>query len=109
MERSMRVLGVSILLSFAVFGCNRTDAAKTASWPEALVVVPKAFNARSTGENDGTVLYDVREPYPANGVIAAIRTKLEILGWRGLQEDFLNPGLPSSLVNGWGNFADARS
>jgi hypothetical protein len=32
---------------------------------------------------------------------------LEANGWKPLKEDYLNPGLPSSQVNGWSDFEDA--
>src|SRR5438876_9154520 len=63
MESSMRALGVSILLSFAVFGCNRTDAARTPSWPEALEHFPLVLSTRSwyfsrSGGADGRGVFD---------------------------------------------------
>jgi len=74
--------------------------------PDALIVLPNAIDVRDTNENEGTVVYQLNEEYTALPVIQTIQGRLESSGWRPLREDFLNPGLPSSLVRGWASHED---
>jgi len=65
-----------------------------------------ATDVHYRAENRGVIIYDLPEPYPATSFIEGLKSKLEKLGWRPLSEDFLNPGLPTSLRSGWGNYED---
>jgi hypothetical protein len=69
-------------------------------------VLPGASEVQDTDENEGTVLYQLNEAFPAQAAITAIRSRLEGRGWRPLQEDFLNPGLATSLGRGWASHED---
>jgi hypothetical protein len=54
------------------------------------------------------VTYEVDAAYPASSFLCELSAYLDQRHWRGLREDALNPGMPSSLVDGWGDL-DARS
>jgi hypothetical protein len=55
---------------------------------------------RFTDENEGVVLYEVSEPYPATSVIESIAKRLHTAGWSPRPEDFLNPGIQLSFSTG---------
>ena len=52
------------------------------------------------------ISYRVHEPYPAKQTLAQIRERLSTLGCKELKEDWLNPGMSSSFVTGWSEFAE---
>ena len=58
---------------------------------------------------DGTyqIAYVLAASYPAEETIKTISSNLHSRGWLPLAEDFLNPGLPSSHVDGWSSFHDS--
>lgn len=87
-------------------GCQQPATGDQRVRPDALIVVPGALAVRDLAENEGTVLYEVDEKYPAQTVIDTIRTRLEGAGWRVLSEDFLNPGVQTSVVRGWASHED---
>jgi hypothetical protein len=95
--------GAQLFLCGVVFlsglACSQAPAAQRI--PEELLILPGAAAVRSTGEHAGTVSYDVEMPYPATQATEAIRAHLERRGWTALAEDFLNPGLPTSVSRGW--------
>jgi hypothetical protein len=72
----------------------------------ALVVLPEAIDANYVINEKGSIQlgYRMKEPYPANGVIDEVSTRLEKSRWTPLKEDYLNPGLLSSHVRGWSRF-----
>lgn len=53
------------------------------------------------------VSYLAPEPYPAGRFLRNLKLRLTKAGWKPLNEDFLNPGIPSSNVRGWTDFRDA--
>src|SRR5262249_30746944 len=58
---------------------------------------------------DESVTYQLNQDYPARSAIQTITARLESNGWRPLREDFLNPGLPTSVVRGWMHFEDGNT
>ena len=75
---------------------------------ESLLVAPFATDIKYAAFNrQDQVTYTVQESYPATDVLAFISEKLIQRGWKPLQQDFLNPKIPSSHVTGWGAFDDA--
>jgi hypothetical protein len=54
-----------------------------------------------------TVTFKLETPYPATSTLDQIRAQVESRGWKPLHDDFLNPGLPSAHVRGWGTIVDA--
>jgi len=55
------------------------------------------------------VAYALTEKHPASNAIQQISSRLKALGWTPLQDDWLNPGLPSSHVRGWTDFVDGTT
>jgi hypothetical protein len=86
--------------------CQEPPPAGQRARPDVLIVLPGAADVRDTDENEGTVLYQLNEEFPAQAAINTIRSRLESRGWRPLQEDFLNPGLATSLGRGWTSHED---
>jgi len=52
-------------------------------------------------QNVVEIAYTVAMRYPAGRFVCELDNAVAHDGWRGLREDFLNPGLPTSLVRGW--------
>jgi hypothetical protein len=96
------ILPIAFVLGFGA--CNQDTAFRT----DALIVCPGA-EAVTWRKFRGTdqLAYRMKVEYPAEGTIACISKKLSENGWQPLKEDFWNPGLPSSHVRGWAQFADA--
>jgi hypothetical protein len=96
---------LALLLQVGLAATLPQTAAPGAS--DALVVLPAARDVVRRPENGmDTVSYRLEEPYPATPVLASIRSAVEKKGWRPLEEDFLNPGLASSHIRGWGTVID---
>ncbi len=75
---------------------------------EALIVCPGAKQTKWVKfEGTDQLSYQIEADYPASSIVSCISAQLKEKGWRPLQEDFWNPGLPSSHVRGWTNFVDA--
>jgi len=55
------------------------------------------------------VAYALTEKHPASNAIQQISSRLKSLGWTPLQDDWLNPELPSSHVRGWTDFIDGTT
>ena len=91
-------------------GCDRPAAsqAPAASMP-GMIVLPGALNVRKSPENQRVVTYEVKEAHPAMNAISTITEALEDSGWRRLQEDILNPGLPLSFSRGWVEYEDVSA
>ena len=113
MPRALRRANVSDYALFMAFvaslfgvACKYGAVGSQRARPDALIVLPNAIDVRDTNENEGTVVYRLNEEYPALPVIQTIQSRLERSGWHPLREDFLNPGLPSSLVRGWTSHED---
>jgi hypothetical protein len=75
--------------------------------PPSLIVLTGARDV-ACGPFRGTtqVNYRLDVDYPADKTILDLRQQLRALRWLPLAEDFLNPGLPASTVEGWGSFLD---
>jgi hypothetical protein len=101
-----------VLVILAV--CGSTLCQKSASSGKVLrpclVVAPGGTNVKDAKPNGQEQLsYRIQSPFPADDVLHAIAGRLESLGWRPLEEDYFNPGLPSSHVRGWQYFLDATT
>src|SRR5215217_5545612 len=97
-----------LLLAPILFAaCSSTVWQTPPPLPAALIVLPQAKELRHTNEYEGTVSYTVDEEYPADKAIATIPHQLEAAGWQGLREDWLNPGVATSLARGWSEYDDA--
>jgi hypothetical protein len=97
-----------VLLFFTCIGswCQQSPNAdgRAASF---FVVVPRATGVKqSIFQGKDQIIYHVQSEYPADDVLRTIGVRLKNLGWKPLKEDWLNPGLPSSLVRGWTYYED---
>jgi hypothetical protein len=104
---SLIALGGILLLTTAC----RPARTKSSDLPPQIVVVPGALDVRPERKADGTtgVSYSIREPYPADGVLARIRAALQPPGWKPMPMDWMNPDIPSSHERGWVGFTDDAS
>jgi len=79
-------------------------------YSDSLIIVKGAKDLRySKYEGTDQVIYDVVVQYPATQVLNEISKKLEAKDWKPLKEDYLNPGLLSSHVEGWTDFIDGTT
>jgi hypothetical protein len=79
---------------------------------DALVVLDGAIDIRRYRHKTAGsfyVNYCLNETYPAPNSLKQISMRLESLGWKPLDEDFLNPGLPSSHVRGWTEYSEGTT
>ena len=94
-------------------GCDRSVASDQTvlvkAGVEPFILPTRASNARVILQGDGTIHYDLREPYPAQHAVSDVQKALEAAGWIALPHDLWNPGLPSSNNVGWRNFVDGTS
>lgn len=75
--------------------------------PNFFIVVPGATGVKqSIFQGKDQIIYHLHSEYPADDVLGTISMHLKRLGWEPLNEDWLNPGLPSSHVRGWDYFQD---
>jgi hypothetical protein len=91
-------------------GCRGQSSREKAYYSDSLVVCPSAKEinyAKYLGTDQ--VSYKIQTDYPADDVLSLISKELKSKGWRPLEEDYLNLGLPSSHVRGWTEFGDATT
>jgi hypothetical protein len=102
------VFFLAIVAVWSQTGCNRRHSSDSQQRNVALVVCPNASGVHWL-KSDATeqVTYRVRDEYPAYAVLSCISTELGHIGWQPMKEDFWNPGMSSSHVQGWAQFADA--
>jgi hypothetical protein len=102
---------IAILLVVTIYealaGCKRSEISKKHS--ESLLAAPSAINPKYLAYPDGReqLTYLLDTDYPAEATISFISTELHKQRWEPLRDDFLNPGIPSSLVRGWMQYEDA--
>jgi hypothetical protein len=88
-------------------GCGHGNRSVEEPRLNALVVCPNATEVFwKKSETTDQVSYRVLVAYPADSVLSCISKELSQKGWQALKEDFWNPGIPSSHVRGWTQFAD---
>jgi hypothetical protein len=108
LQRMSRFTLAVTLLFFGLNGCARRAPKDAPRYSEGLIVCPGGQQmdwAKSNGIDQ--LRYQISLEYPANSIISCISSGLAEKGWLPLQEDYWNPGLPSSHVRGWTNFRDA--
>jgi len=103
----LRALCLCVISAVAIVLVQPVYAADEGKIPEALIVFPAATLVSFNQLGESTqVLYQVNTPYPAEEVLKYIKTKLAHDQWIPLENDYLNPRIPSSHVRGWGSFVD---
>lgn len=55
------------------------------------------------------VVYRLEAAFPARQALETLSKRLSDNGWRALETDILNPGIPTSNKGGWTNFVDGRT
>lgn len=70
---------------------------------QALAPLPTAHDIVYSEDGPGqfSVSYTLEERFPAKKSLRLLAHRLRSKGWHPLQEDWLNPGIPSSHVRGW--------
>jgi hypothetical protein len=101
--RALFKVAPTILCMF-LFACS---SAVEKDLPKSLLIYRGATNISTYREGSVRQLsYKLSVKYPAEEVIAFVRTELKREGWHALPEDYLNPGLASSHVTGWNSHQD---
>src|SRR3972149_12135583 len=118
---ALAFLGLIAFIAIQKLWVRPTPAVPVEPYPEAsveeieqvkvLIVLDGAWNIRRDHGFEGSlgISYVLSQEYPATRAIEQISAKLKSLGWQPLQEDWLNPGSPSSLVTGWGKHLDHQT
>lgn len=87
--------------------CTTQNSQDPYVYSDALFVLKSAFNVKYANlKGTQQVVYSVIEQYPALNVISQIDDKLQSMGWRPLEKDWLNPQVPTSHVRGWTDYID---
>ena len=95
----------ALLLLLQTLACKET-VSKTQS-SNSLVILTGAYNVKKTNEPGKVeVNYEVMQAFPAPEAIGRIAVAMSESGWTPFEEDFLNPGMPSSLVRGWTDYRE---
>jgi hypothetical protein len=98
----------SVLLAVIISGCQTKASQDPKNYSGSLIVLPGALNINyAKVNNTDQVTYNLKVAYPAPEVISQLLKKTSDMGWSPLKEDFLNPGLPTSIVRGWSDYEDA--
>jgi hypothetical protein len=100
MNTRSRVFAAALSLA----GCVQlaTAQSKGREHHPSLIVVEGAADVKFLKDYDGTVIYNVRATYPAPQLIDAIKKQLTEQGWQPMKFDLMNPDIPSSYFDGWG-------
>ena len=110
MKKAFSVSTIIWITLSTVFLLSCTKKGPPGDAPSALSVYPKSEDVRYHHESGvWQVQYNVQIEYPAEDILRFIRGSLEGQGWQPLNEDVLNPGLPTSHVNGWQQYTDGRT
>jgi len=96
------------LLNINTFQVGRPGNSSDFEHLDVLIVPEEATNvARDVGAYESLhVAYELSQKYPATKTVQEVAKRLKRLGWEPLDNDWLNPGIPSSHVDGWSDFAD---
>ncbi len=99
---------IFLLLLVIFFGCQTKPSQNPKNYSDSLIILSGASNI-SYAKIDSTdqVMYTIKAEYPASTVINELQSKINGNGWSPLKEDFMNPGIPTSIVRGWTKFEDA--
>jgi hypothetical protein len=98
---------VVLIVICASLGDGWCESVDITERPDALLLYANARDIWYGKRGGGDQLeYHVDERFPASNVIDWISHKLQEKGWQPLANDFLNPGLLSSQVQGWQGFLD---
>ena len=95
-------------LAVIISSCQMTSNQDPKNYSGSLIVLSGATNINYAKVNDtDQVTYNLKAAFPAPEVIDQLLKKTSDMGWTPLKEDFMNPGLPTSIVRGWSDYEDA--
>lgn len=105
-RRKYFILTSAFLLS-GLTACGQRTRQDLPQHSQSLIVCPGAKETHwgRFGRTE-QLTYQVEVEYPASHIVSCISDQLTAAGWKPLEEDYWNPGLPSSHVTGWTQFAD---
>lgn len=98
---------MSAMLMASLLGCQSGPADPTVlrTW---FYLPGGARNIQGTERQSWrSISYQIDVPYPAESFLCELTHDPYQKGWRGLRESARNPGLASSLVDGWGDYQNA--
>lgn len=107
-----RILWCTIVLQTVPALAFTRVSERPASTPDssALLVLPGAMNLEKRSQYGmNGVQYELDAPFPGFAAIQRILKHMSERGWTPLHEDWLNPGIPTSYVRSWTDFADHSS
>ncbi len=105
--KSSFYISVALLL-VVLYGCHAKSSQNPKGYSDSLIVLSGASNiSYAKIGNTDQVMYTVKVEYPALDFINELRSKIDGKGWSPLKEDFMNPGIPTSIERGWTEFEDA--
>lgn len=95
------------MLTMLLFTNGTATSSKNTNYSDSLITVNGAQNIRFV-EYEGTqqLTYSVKEKFPALDFVANLYCDLKSRGWIPMEENFLNPGMTTSHVSGWGGYED---
>lgn len=107
-KRCSRISSLGLwLLVACIFSIYQQRAGAAEPFRPFFVVTPRAREVtQSKFQGKDQLFYLVQAEYPAADVLKVINTRLKRIGWRPLNQDWLNPGLPSSHKRGWFYYED---
>lgn len=99
---------IALLLVVIIYGCQTKSSQDPKKYSESLIILSGATNIDYAKVNKtDQVTFNLKADYPAAGIIDQLLKGTSDMGWTPLKEDFLNPGLPTSIVRGWSYYEDA--
>lgn len=105
MKNGTRLFG----LAFLAVGCARNPSSIVSSTlPGVLAPFHGAAGIKQAvyPSEAAAISYSLHIPYPASAIVAEVEAKAASSGWQPLNEDFWNPGIPTSSVRGWTSYLD---
>ena len=99
-------LAIMLLLQMVIISCSKDIEDRNPS----LLLYSNSKNVHyAVFESIEQLSYTVEAQYPAEKIIEWIKNELKSKGWKPLEESFLNPGLPNSIIKGWESFIDGTT
>jgi hypothetical protein len=105
---------ILILIVFCILvltlSCREQNRQSASNYSDSLIVLKGASNVhyhKVYGQDQ--ISYKIFNKHPAKDTISELNTRLESKGWKPLKENWLNPGVPTSHIRGWGSYIDGTT
>ena len=108
-KNKIRIL-IAFCILILILSCREQNGQSASDYSDELIVLKGASNVqyhKMYGQDQ--ISYRIFNKHPAQDTIAELNTRLEAKGWEPLKEDWLNPGVPTSHVRGWGSYIDGTT